>query len=141
MQRHAPTTCKTTSFARTYPGKPDLVRWMRADLRAFLDGCPALDDLLLVADEFCANAVTHSKSGQPGGSFDVHVHAAIDDHVRVEVRDNGGRWLDSGHDDRPHGLAIVAAVAGDGNWGVDGDDLTGHTVWARLDWTHRREAT
>jgi hypothetical protein len=34
----------------------------------------------------------------------------------------------------PEALGIVAAIAGDGNWGIDGDELTGHTVWVRLDW-------
>ena len=34
-----------------------------------------------------------------------------------------------------HGLDIVAAIAGDDNWGIYGDELTGRTVWARLGWT------
>jgi hypothetical protein len=31
------------------------------------------------------------------------------------------------------GLAIVAAVAGDGNWGTEGD-AAGRVAWFRLDW-------
>jgi hypothetical protein len=56
----------------------------------------------------------------------------------AEVDDEGGIWADPGHGDRPHGLDIVAAIAGAGNWGVEGDEFTGHTAWVRLDWTGQR---
>jgi hypothetical protein len=56
----------------------------------------------------------------------------------AEVDDEGGIWADPGHGDRPHGLDIVAAIAGAGNWSVEGDEFTGHTLWVRLDWTGQR---
>ena len=44
----------------------------------------------------------------------------------------GGPWRDELLDDgRPHGFDVVAAIAGAGNWGIDGDDR-GRVAWARL---------
>jgi hypothetical protein len=54
------------------------------------------------------------------------------DGVRIEVEDAGGPWRGGGRDDgRPHGFDVVTAVAGAGNWGIDGDD-GGRVAWARL---------
>ncbi len=39
-----------------------------------------------------------------------------------------GRARDDG---QPHGFDVVAAIAGAGNWGIDGDDR-GRVAWARL---------
>ena len=53
---------------------------------------------------------------------------------RVEVEDCGGRWRRGRRDpSRPHGLDLVEALAGPGNWGVAGDS-SGRVVWARLTW-------
>jgi hypothetical protein len=55
------------------------------------------------------------------------------DYVRVEVHDEGGPWDEHPQmDGRPHGLAIVRALAADS--GTDGNALTGWIAWARLDW-------
>ena len=52
----------------------------------------------------------------------------------VEIIDQGGPWTAYEHgDDRPHGLDIVARLAGDGNWGIDGDDAC-RVAWFRLNW-------
>jgi len=54
------------------------------------------------------------------------------EYVRVEVRDQGGSWVQRDqHDERPHGLDIVGLLAAD--FGVDGDAQGGWIVWARLD--------
>jgi hypothetical protein len=126
------------SFGHAYPGRPELVQRVRADLEATLSGCPIADETMLVASELAANAATHSTSRQPGGQFIVRAAICPGDHVRVEVEDQGGIW--AGHhprDDRPHGLDIVQAIAGDGNWGIDGDATFGRVAWARLDWPGR----
>jgi hypothetical protein len=60
--------------------------------------------------------------------FAVRVDIRPGDYVWAEVEDQGGPWTDPGNDERPHGLDIVAAIAGDANWGIDGDEPTGHTV-------------
>ena len=48
------------------------------------------------------------------------------------MEDDGGPWRDGLRDDgRPHGFDVVTAIAGAGNWGVDGD-ARGRIAWARL---------
>lgn len=53
-------------------------------------------------------------------------------HVQIECQDLGGPWHRKPADYRPHGLNIVEALTGPGNWGTkttaDGDRI----VWARL---------
>ena len=72
----------------------------------------------------------HSAS-RHGGAFTLRAEAG-QDRIRVEVEDAGGPWHDGTNDDgRPHGFDVVAALAGAGNWGIDGDDC-GRVAWARL---------
>jgi anti-sigma regulatory factor (Ser/Thr protein kinase) len=123
------------SFGHAYPGRPEQVQHVRADLGAILDECPIADEAILVASELAANAVIHSSSRQPGGQFIVRAAVWPGAYIWVEVEDQGDIW--SGHhprDDRPHGLDIVQAIAGDGNWGIDGDATLGRVAWARIDW-------
>ena len=48
------------------------------------------------------------------------------------MEDAGGPWRDGPRDDgRPHGFDVVTAIAGAGNWGVDGD-ARGRIAWAKL---------
>jgi serine/threonine-protein kinase RsbW len=131
-------TVRKRSFGHAYPGRPEQVQRVRADLRAILNGCPIADETILVASELAANAVTHSSSRQPGGQFIVRAAVCPGDYVWVEIEDQGDIW--AGHnprDDRPHGLDIVQAIAGDGNWGIDGDAALGRVAWARLAWPRR----
>jgi hypothetical protein len=51
----------------------------------------------------------------------------------LECEDLGGQWHCTAGGDRSHGLAIIDALAGPDNWGIDGDS-TGRVVWARLAW-------
>ena len=123
------------SFGHAYPGGPEQVQRVRADLAAILNECPIADETILLVSELAANAVTHSSSRKPGGQFIVRAAVCPCDYTWVEVEDQGGIW--AGHhprDGRPHGLDIVQAIAGDGNWGIDGDAVLGRVVWARLDW-------
>jgi two-component sensor histidine kinase len=109
------------------------VREARRFLADLLDGCPAADDVLLVASELAANAVLHSASSQQGGAFTIAAEVRADQHVRIEVCDQGGPWDRRGHrDGRPHGLDIIACLAT--SHGVSGDPLTGWTSWAILPW-------
>jgi anti-sigma regulatory factor (Ser/Thr protein kinase) len=123
------------SFGHAYPGRPEQVQRVRTDLGAILDECPIADEAILVASELAANAVIHSSSRQPGGEFIVRAAVCPGAYIWVEVEDQGGIW--AGHhprDGRPHGLDIVQAIAGDGDWGIGGDATLGRVAWARLDW-------
>jgi hypothetical protein len=131
-----------SDFAGSYPGLPGQVRHVRRALAQALNECPVADESVLVVSELCANAAIHSNSREPGGRFTVRTEVRPEDCVWIEVTDQGGPWdRPNGDDDRPHGLDIVAAIAGDGNWGIDGDGDSGRTVWVRLDWLGPQVAT
>jgi hypothetical protein len=115
-----------------FPARLDQVREARKLIRAVLEGCPAADDAVLCVSELAANSVLHSDSAQAGGTFTVRAEVCGGDYLWIEVEDSGGPWDTHPHDDgRPHGLAIVAALASD--WGIDGDDRAS-VVWVRFDW-------
>ena len=114
----------------TYPAEPRQVGLARAALAGWLGGCPRAGEAVLVASEFATNSVLYSAS-QDGGAFTLRAEVRLD-RVRVEVEDGGGPWGDRPRDDgRPHGFDVVAAIAGPGNWGIDGD-ARGRVAWARL---------
>ena len=137
MRTHTTKTPQAITFERAYPGAVSQARRVRADLAAFTGRHPLADDLVLLASELAANAVIHSRSGHPGGEFTVRVFLYPGDYARVEVVDQGGPWISRDHDDeRPHGLDIVAAIAGAGNWGIEGGPAC-CVVWFRLDWTEQ----
>ena len=122
------------SFERDYPGLITEARSVRADLAKIAAECPAADDLVLLASELVTNAILHSRSGHPDRMFTVRAVLWPGDYVWVEVVDQGGEWaLDEHDDEHGRGLAIVATVAGDGNWGIDGDSKS-RVAWFRLDW-------
>lgn len=105
-------------------------------MSALLDGWPALvrEQAELLVSETCTNAVSHSRSGQPGGKFTVHVQGRADAWLWVEVEDQGGPGRVRVRRDRDgesgNGLVLVDAIASD--WGACGDG-SGRSVWFRLD--------
>ncbi len=122
----------TALHEQVLPARRDQVQVARAFISVILAACPAADDAVLCVSELATNAVLHSASRNPGGTFTVRA-AIFDDCVRVEVEDNGGHWEDRLYrDSRPHGLDIVRELAAD--YGRDGGPLTGWVAWARLDW-------
>jgi serine/threonine-protein kinase RsbW len=105
---------------------------MRQDLTALVEGCPAADDIVLCASELAANAVRHSRTGRPGGTFALRVEIIWGDQVHIAVDDDGGAWIEGGSG--PHcgrGLAIVTALAA--GWGIV-TRTAGRTVWALFGW-------
>ena len=77
---------------------------------------------MLLACELATNAVLHSRSGRPDGTFTVRATLYPGDYAWVEVADEDGPWTRGKHDNEyKRGLAIVATIAGNGNWGIDGD--------------------
>jgi anti-sigma regulatory factor (Ser/Thr protein kinase) len=122
------------AFERAYPGTTSQPCEVRADLAAFAAGFPAADSLVLVASELATNAVLHSRSGHSDGEFTVRATFYLGDYAWVEVIDAGGTWTQDKHEDEHgRGLAVVAAIAGDGNWGIEGD-VSCRVAWFRLDW-------
>ena len=114
----------------TYPAEPGQVRHARAALAGWLRGCTQADEAILIASEFAANSVLHSAS-RDGGAFTLRAEIRPD-RLRIEVEDAGGAWRDGLRDDsRPHGLDVVAAIAGQGNWGID-RDARGRIAWVTL---------
>jgi anti-sigma regulatory factor (Ser/Thr protein kinase) len=107
-----------------------------ADMTAITDGYALSDDLVLITSELATNAILHSRSGRPAGSFTVRVTLYPDDYAWVEVIDQGGEWTS---DQRRHGLTALASIAGDANWGIDGDEAC-HVAWFRLNWPEARTA-
>jgi anti-sigma regulatory factor (Ser/Thr protein kinase) len=122
-------------FTRTLPGRPDQVRVVRAALAGRLAGCPMTDQVILMTDELCANAISHTRSGRVGGQFSVRVTVVTGESVTVQVADQGGTALPCvrppGVDCDGRGLAIIEALSD--AWGVFGDE-TGRTVWSRCPW-------
>jgi len=120
----------TRRHTGTYPAEPRQVGLARAELAGWLGGCPRAGEAILIASEFATNSVPDSAS-RDGGAFTLRAEVHPDC-LRIEVEDGGGPWREGLRDDgRPHGFDVVAAIAGAGNWGVDGDDR-GRIAWARL---------
>lgn len=134
MQTETTKTPDAIIFERAYPGTVSQPRRVRADLAQIASGCPVVEDLVLMAAELAANAVLHSRSGHPGREFTVRATLYPGEYAWVEVIDLGGIWEQDEHDDeRGRGLGIVAAMAGEGNWGIEGD-TSSRVAWFRLDW-------
>ncbi len=97
--------------ARSFPGCPGQVSAVRALLADFLAGFPAVDEAVLLASELCANAVTHSASGRPGGTFTVRVRLA-GTYLQAQVEDQGSGWDGRlGPAEPPHGLYLLRALS------------------------------
>ena len=124
------TAAGTRHYTGTFPAEPAQVRHARAALATLLGDSPITDDAILVVSELATNSVRHSAS-RDGGEFAVRAEVRAG-HLRIEVEDAGGPWRGGPRDDgRPHGFDVVDAIAGPGNWGIDGD-ARGRTAWARL---------
>ena len=134
MQTESTSTPEAITFEREYAGSLGEAQHVRADLAKVAAECPAADELILLASELATNAVLHSRSGDPGRMFTVRATLYLGEYAWLEVVDQGGPWIFDGPDDEHgRGLAIVASIAGDGNWGIDGDAAC-RVAWFRLDW-------
>ena len=119
-----------TRHAATYPGRADQLHHVRSAVASHLAECATADDAVLIASEFAANAILHSRSR--AGHFTVRTELHPD-HVRIEAEDFGGPWRRRQPDGRPHGLDMVEALTGPDGWGAETTTGGGRIVWARLD--------
>ena len=128
--RH-PKRSPSSVIIRASPAPP-----VRADLAMITAGFPAAEDLILLTSELATNAILHSRSGHPRRTFTVGV--TLPRRIRMGRSRRPGRHLGGGKHDEEHGrgLAIVAAVAGDGNWGIEGDEAS-RVAWFRIDWNQK----
>lgn len=134
MPTQVPMAPPAVTFERDYPGTADQLHQVRADLTKLSDGWPVTDELVLLASELATNAVLHTRSGHPGRTFTVRATVYPGHYAWVEVIDQGGAWTADAHDEEHgRGLAIVASVAGEDNWGIDGNSAV-RVAWFRLNW-------
>ncbi|MFI7125650.1 ATP-binding protein [Nonomuraea sp. NPDC050153] len=123
------------TWRRTFPGTPHQVPYARQFVRYLLADSPCRDDAELIVAELAANAVQHTSSGHPRGTFIVEVTRTTAT-VTVAVYDCGWggtpRFGVRGRTDAEHGrgLAVVAKIAD--RVGYEGNDEVGHRVWARI---------
>ncbi len=124
----------TEPHEQVFPADASQVGAARAFLSAILADSPAADAAVLCLSELATNAITHSRSREPGGSFTVRVQAG-GQRVRVEVSDQGGPWHPRGRastdDQTGRGLLIVGRLAA--RWGCAGHSRSGWTVWVELE--------
>jgi serine/threonine-protein kinase RsbW len=136
MQTETTNPPEAIAFERDYPGTISQAQHVRADLAKIAAECPAADDVVLLASELATNAILHSRSGHPERVFTVRATLYPGEYAWVEIIDQGGAWTADALDhEHGRGLAIVAAVAGNGNWGIDGDAAC-RVAWFRIDWSH-----
>jgi anti-sigma regulatory factor (Ser/Thr protein kinase) len=123
---------RTAVWAQTVPAQPEEVGQVRKSLARVLDGCPAAEDAIACLSELAANAVTHTRSAQPGGTFTVRARLTPAGRLRVEVTDQGGPWTQPAPRDGQHGrgLLIVRQLARD--FGISSESHTSRTVWFEL---------
>lgn len=118
----------------TCPGSPEEVSRVRRWTCDILRGCARMDDAALIVTELGTNALLHTDSGEPTGTF--HVTLALSGRVlSISVTDSGGAkttpQVEHPDDEDTHGrgLAMVTALAH--RIETRGDDH-GHTVTAHL---------
>src|SRR5579859_8060450 len=122
----------------TLPGLPAMVQAARRGVCALLEetGCPRIEDAALVVSELASNAVLHSRSAGPDGSFTVTLQVKPG-WLRLEVSDAGpaasARTVAAGEEDEHRrGLLIVDAVAD--RWGHTRPSEDRALFWAELGW-------
>jgi len=119
------------TWERTFAAVPSQVGHARQFLADLVGSHELADDATICLSELATNAVIHSDSRNPGGTFGVRVTADAD-FIRVEVTDAGGAWGRaelSGDGLWGRGLAIVAALAT--SCGVTGG-TSGRTAWCEV---------
>jgi anti-sigma regulatory factor (Ser/Thr protein kinase) len=128
-------TSRIRVWGLTCPGSKQEIGRARRWIRDVLHDCPRVEDAVLIVSELGTNAITHTASGETGGSFDVAV-ARSDSAIVIVVCDQGRSSAEpcvrqaSEGATNGRGLATVAALATDIR--VRGDEH-GRRVIAELD--------
>jgi len=118
-------------YTGAFGGRAEEAARVRREIADYLQDCPVIEDIVLIAHELAANSIVHSRSRS--ASFAVRCQLAPRA-ARIEVEDMGGPWRTRTPGDRPHGLDIVQALTGPGGWGTQATGTGGRLTWARLSW-------
>jgi anti-sigma regulatory factor (Ser/Thr protein kinase) len=112
-----------------FPATASQVTRARRFLASFLADSPLADDAVLCLSEVATNSVLHSNSHFEGGQFTVSVERYDDGHVRVEVEDQGGPWIErmKPEGQLSLGLRIVGQLTRE--WGIKDASDSARTVW------------
>ncbi|EPH40032.1 ATP-binding protein [Streptomyces aurantiacus] len=109
-------TSTTRAWGLTCPGLPEEVSRARRWTRDILGASPLAEDAELIASELSANAILHTASGRPAGSF--HLALAVSSQViALSVTDGGGMdgapKVERPDEEAVHGrgLGMVSALA------------------------------
>lgn len=133
-QNHICLTTRPRARYQRFPATTDQVSQARRFLAGILDGYDQADDALVCVSELVTNAIVHSHSREPGGSFTVRAHLDRK-RLRVEVSDQGGPWRTPTRvlpgEQSGRGLLIVSQLAS--RWGCAGHSKSGWTVWFEID--------
>ena len=105
------------------------VTWARQFLESSLTDSPLAADAVLCLSEVATNSVLHSNSRCEGGRFTVNVERYAEGHVRVEIEDQGGPWIQRAKPEGQQslGLQIVDQLARE--WGIKDTSDSTRTVW------------
>ncbi|MBF8191671.1 ATP-binding protein [Nonomuraea sp. K274] len=123
------------TWRRTFPGTPDQVPHARHFTRYLLADAPCQDDAEQIVAELCSNAIKHTSSGSPDGTFIVEITRTTTT-TTIAVYDCGWGGVPCfgircrTNAEHGRGLAVVAALAD--QVGYEGGDAAGHKVWARI---------
>ncbi|MEU3165071.1 ATP-binding protein [Streptosporangium sp. NPDC006930] len=122
------------TWRRTFPGHPHQVPEARRFVRFLLVDSPFGQDAEQVVAELAANAIRHTASGRPYGTFVVEV-VRRPEVTRVTVYDSGqGAVPTLLHPtllrEGGRGLPLVVALAS--RVGCQGTRSHGHAVWAQF---------
>jgi serine/threonine-protein kinase RsbW len=131
---HAPAgLLPSQRWRRLFPGEVRQLGVLRRWVASLLPGCPARDDVTMVANELASNAIKHTASGH-GGRFAVEItwHGPV---VRVAVADSGAPTAPQMIDDLAgeHGRGLLLVQNLTVHTGVVGDDR-GRLMWADVRW-------
>jgi serine/threonine-protein kinase RsbW len=129
--------CEAMTWRKVFPGTTDRVTDARRLAGLFLDDTPYADDAAWIVGELAANAVLHSKSGEPGGQYVLELRRTRRI-ARLTVCDLGGGGRPTFATTPPglpyaehgYGLRTIAQLAA--RAGLRGSPAFGHAVWADL---------
>jgi serine/threonine-protein kinase RsbW len=128
-------------WSRPFRGEPSQVGKARSWLAGLLPTCDSLDDLLIFTSELAGNAVTHTRSGEPGGWFTVEVtwspktaRVVVGDQGSDEIPTGGANASDTADLESGRGLLLIEAMSA--AWGTAGN-ADARWLWADVDWRSR----